>query len=232
MNLAAQPAPRNYPPLQHARNPTQIPTSSSDKRASSAPGLSPHLSMDLVYASSPTSGPTCQPSPWLCPTQHPPPPSQPGARSEGHRQGRGGGGGLARYHSSPAVITYPAASGTVMSTLCAQGTCLSLKINMTKPLSSFFLLSLQSESPASHLQRAARCFPCAFCEALLAMASLLPSRRESLAPGMPGSGAPPPPSALTGHGVPVGWVEQPVTWRPSLSGSPARAVSRAEEEPS
>lgn len=38
--------------------------------------LAPQLTVDLVYMSSRTSGPTCQPTPWFCRIQHPPPPSQ------------------------------------------------------------------------------------------------------------------------------------------------------------
>lgn len=120
-----------------------------------------------------------------------------------------------------------------MSTLCAQGTCLSLKINMNKPLSSF-ILSLQSASPTSPLQLAARCFLCAFCEAGPAMASFLPAESLWLG-GCPAQGGISSHlrAAQEGHGAPggVGGAAS-VTWRPSLSGSPARVASCAEQEPS
>lgn len=61
-----------------------------------------------------------------------------GAHSKGHL------GELARYYSLPLTSSHTQqCPQTVTSTHCAQGTCLSLKININKPLYSFILLSLQ-----------------------------------------------------------------------------------------
>lgn len=175
MNLAAQPAPRNYhhcnmvaiqykyQPAHQTSGLPRPPASAwwgDEPSALRGPGL--HVLTDLG-AHVPTLPLVLQNS---APT------STLAARGLAQKATWGNWRGITAHH---AVITSPAASETVMSTYCAQGTCLSLNINMNKPLSSFILLSLQSEPCASHLQLAAHCSRCAFCEAMPATASFLPS---------------------------------------------------------
>lgn len=181
MNLAAQPASRNHhhcnmvaiqSKCQPAHQTSGLPRPPASACWGDAPsalhGPGSHVLTDLGahVPTRPLAGQNSAPTSTLA------------ARGLARKATRGNWRGITapcRHHTPSSVrdgYEYPR---------CAQGTCLSLNINMNKPLSSFILLSLQSEPPASHPRLAARCSRCAFCEAGPAMSSFLPA--ESLRPG-------------------------------------------------
>lgn len=107
---------------------------------------SPQLTADLVYTSSWTSGCTCPPDP--CPAfillQNLIPSFHPLQQLVGSLRREGQLGELMRYYMLTLnIFTYPTPSTASLSTNCVQGTCLSVKININKPLYNFILLSFK-----------------------------------------------------------------------------------------